>query len=311
MSQPRRVLPSVVRSQWDGTSNTTVKVFAAWIEVIAAEKAQPAKSIKERYILYLMKGEDIPLKPLSRSEVPMFNLLKFALNIITEELHDPLIVSERPNGGFWIIDGERRWWALRLIHYLLGDEKWLSVPIVVEEVFSRFRQAATGNRDEWNMIARTRLFALLMMEVLASEYAFVAYHDAESDREFYAQVADLEVPSLSMQKILAGCGVTSKSSFVPYRMALRLPDEDWTKADEGNWSSRQVEARFSALNSKKTQRKSSEKTPVKVQLVIEKKSDFKKQFDRDWKRPEKREALAQELDDLEAWIKTKRSELGR
>jgi hypothetical protein len=309
LSQPRRVLPFALRSQWDGLSSTTPSIFETWLNLIGAEKQQPAKSLKERYALYLAKGEEVPLKPVSRAEAPFVNLLRLAFSIVTEGLREPLIVTPTES-GYWILDGERRWWAFHLIHFLIGGDMWLSIPVTVEQEFSRFRQATTGNRDEWNMIARSRLFALLMMDVLGSEYAFFQYHHAKSDREFYAQVAELNVPPLTLPRLLAGCGVTSKANFVIYRKALQLPDEDWIQADEEGWSAARIQSRFNALNPKKPVRKSSEKLTTKIGAVVEKRTEFQKVFERDSRKPEKRAALAQQLDELEGWLQKMRQQIG-
>ena len=100
-------------------------------------------------------------------------------------------------------------------------------------------------------------------------------------------------------------------TFAHHRAVAILPPERQLQAlqyaFENGLSARQLDAE---IRGKKLRLKSG-KAKQPAPLAVQKKSDFKKQFDQDWKRPEKRDVLAKELDDLEAWIRTKRAELGR
>jgi hypothetical protein len=100
-------------------------------------------------------------------------------------------------------------------------------------------------------------------------------------------------------------------TFAHHRAVAILPPERQLQAlqyaFENGLSARQLDAE---IRGKKPRLKSG-KAKQPAPLAVQKKSDFKKQFDQDWKRPEKRDLLAKELDDLEQWIRTKRAELGR
>lgn len=313
VTQPRRAVPNAARVHWNGSPDGTIGLFDGWIAEASAESGHPVEVLKDTYKRIIAQNPaelpDDQIKPIERA---LLRVVRLAASIMNDDLEYPIIVMPYEEGTFLIGDGERRWLAFHLLYYFTKDDKWLSIPIKVDEKFDRFDQATSNlNREDLNMVARARQYALLMMELLAGKQRFTPYNYFANDRDFYAQVADYDAPDGTIQRLLNACGVNNRASLSGYRMVLDLPQEQWQIADEQDLGIRQIRSMLNALNIEKKSSKPSAKTEVKVTAVVEKKADFKKQFERDWKRPEKREVLAKELDDLEAWIRTKRAELGR
>lgn len=311
VTQPRRAIPYAARIHWDGNPQSTISLFDGWFAEASVESGQPVDALKETYLRIINRQlaelPDEGIKPIERA---LLRAVKLAASIANDGLEYPIIVTPRDEQTYLIGDGERRWLGFHLLYYLTRDERWLYIPIKIDEQFDRFDQATSNvNREDLNMVARARQYALLMMELLAGRKRFTAYNYFANDRDYYAQVVDLDAPDGSMQKLLNGCGVTNRASLSVYRQVLALPQEQWQIADEEDWGIRQIRALLNALNNAKKSSKSSPKTTAKPLPVIQKRTDFQKQFDRDWKRPERREALAKELDELAAWIEEKRNAL--
>jgi ParB family chromosome partitioning protein len=104
-----------------------------------------------------------PEQPRKRFAEP--ELAELAASIATQGIIQPLVVRARPDGGYWLIAGERRWRAAQRAGLR-------EVPVVVQKVSSRdaFERALVENlqRADLNPIEEAEAFQRLV----SSEYGY-------------------------------------------------------------------------------------------------------------------------------------------
>ncbi|MBC7810225.1 MAG: ParB N-terminal domain-containing protein [Burkholderiales bacterium] len=180
-------------------------------------------------------------------EASLLYLTELAANIRQHGLINPITVVHR-NGVYYLETGERRWLAYHLLHLHYPNEGWDKMPAQVVNKIDRFRQASENmQRNDLNMVARARQYALLLMELLPDVH-FEPHDQVQSDRAFYAQALDHRVPRGKMEVLLGAFGLTSRTTFDSYRKVLSVTDEQWIAADDENWPEAAFRELFDASN---------------------------------------------------------------
>jgi hypothetical protein len=78
---------------------------------------------------------------------------------------------------------------------------------------------------------------------------FQPYDVFDCDRDFYAQVANLQSPDEYGEIIRSACGVTSRQATSNYRKAFQLTPQEWLAADDDGWSQAMIEGASTAVDS--------------------------------------------------------------
>lgn len=241
-AQPRKAIPPVVSkaAKQDG-----IPEWQAWHRIAEALHGQPID------IKALLRGESeiTPEEAASHPLVKGFlSLAGLAASINRDKLTNAITVVRVPGmtEAYEIETGERRWQAHRMLHAVLGKERFGKIKARIVEKASVWRQATeNGVRDELTAIGKARQMALLLMEWYGENKGvqFLPYReivgDNECNRAFYAQVADglrFKVPDGHGDSFLQAIGLKSKSQLSRYRALLELPDELWVQADEEDWA---------------------------------------------------------------------------
>jgi hypothetical protein len=254
VQQPRRAVPAAVRSHWTGEPRDIADLFNVWLKVIDDERAginMPGFNLDD-----LLWSESIEVKgheedtaldgfepgPIERSFV---RVVELAISIRRDGLANPATIHRKENGMFRLETGERRWLAFHILYgYFNGTdskpnerEKWEQIPAIVVDDFSVWRQASeNAARADLNAIGRARQYSLLLMDLLKRQgETFEPFSNlvkpGQSDRAYYAQVADHRVPRGKSEMLSNGLGVSHRSAFSRCRSLLKLPDEIWVIGD--------------------------------------------------------------------------------
>lgn len=319
LTQPRRAVPPSLA--WNGDPSTVGGMFDSWIGLIASQLGRDENTLYEQYKQVVsghLAMDDVADDHQIHAERRFLALLDLAFSLKVDKQINSVVVVKRADGLLQIENGERRWLASLLLVYLLRDEQYVNVRVRIESEFNRFRQGAENiARADLNMVSRARQYALYMMEILKEQGAarITPYEFCQTDHAYYAQVASFDVPDGKLQTLMNALGVKSKASIAAYKAVLKLPADQWLVADEQDWSKDRIGEWFTIVNQPTKHGKLTRKVNgQKKTKTVSKKSPltaYKNQFEREFKKPEKHEVLAQELDDLEAWIRAKRAELGQ
>ncbi len=240
--QPRRAVPSIVRDKWDGMPETVADMLAFWYELAAKERTGTEFEFDIRP--YLEAEEEVQRPKLVKPmEAAFLELVELAGSIRLHGLTNPITVARNPH-GYRLETGERRWLAFHLLYQYSGDPKpWEKIPARVVDVPDVWRQASeNGARANLNAIGKARQLALLIMDIHRQKGAEFQNFDqviqeGQSDRAFYAQVADgTQYPVTGHgETILNALGFKQPSQMREHRDLLRLPDVVWQLADDLNW----------------------------------------------------------------------------
>jgi ParB-like nuclease domain len=267
LAQPRRAIPSAARVQWSGTSNTVTEMLIAWWELAQAECGHDID------LRNLVIGDSESQRPEESKpiEASLLALADLAASIFSDGLTNPITVAKHQE-TYRLETGERRWLAYHLLRWLTGDHQWENIPARVVDQVDIWRQAAENNaRQNLNAVGRARQYAILMMAFYPDQ-AFNPHHECPSDRAYYAQALNLDMPYGQGQKILSTMAITSRSQLTTYRKTLAVADEIWMQADDENWPESKL---FSVLNTS-----SSAPTPPASPLADKKN---KQVFNRIWR----------------------------
>ncbi len=241
--QPRRAIPSPVRSYWDGRPSTTAALFNSWFHLAIEERGQDFKI--EPYLLAL---DEAPRpEKMGPIDAAFIDVLEIAANIRSNGLTNPITVANT-GSGYRLETGERRWLAYHVLYTYFEHEqdKWGRIPARVVDGFSVWRQASENNaRANLNAISKARQLSILLMDLYQRQRGerFRTYEQlvgqGECDRAFYAQVADGDLyptPQGSVEAVMTAGGFKTSSQMREHRKLLRLPDEVWRIADDLNWT---------------------------------------------------------------------------
>ena len=249
-TQPRRVIPSVVKTAWedDLRAGNIVKedlyttLFRIWLEHIAEEREANRLSALESSLRTYFEGdsefyatEQLGSTPL---EGALFEIISLAINIQRDGLTNP-ITTARTEYGFQLETGERRWLAFHALFIYTGDVQWSRIPARLVETHNVWRQAAENTqRNDLNAISKARQLAILLMDLLMNAgEEFEPFDSFTSERDFYAQVADGEryrIPRGKSEQLLNAMGLKHPDQLRQYRALLRLPDTFWIYADDND-----------------------------------------------------------------------------
>ena len=241
--QPRRAIPSPVRTYWDGRPSTTAALFNSWFHLAVEERGIDFKI--EPYLLAL---DEAPRpEKMGPIDAAFIDLLEMAANIRSNGLTNPITVANTGN-GYRLETGERRWLAYHILYTYFENEqdKWGRIPARVVDGFSVWRQASENNaRANLNAISKARQLAILLMDLHQRQLGekFRTFEQlvgqGECDRAFYAQVADGNIyptPKGTGEAVMTAGGFKTSSQMREHRDLLRLPDEVWRIADDLNWT---------------------------------------------------------------------------
>lgn len=243
--QPRRAVPSLVRSHWDGRPATTAALFSHWH--LLAQQERDQDFALEPYVL----ASDEVLRPdnIGPIESSLLDVAELAANIRSHGLTNPITVA-RSQQVYRLETGERRWLAYHLLYLMFENEQdtWGRIPARLVDEFSVWRQAGENNaRANLNAISKARQLAILIMNLHERQGTrFLTYEEivppGGSDRLFYSQVSvgqgsdGYSIPYGSGELVLNAMGLKQPSQLREYRDLLRLPDEVWQIADDLNWT---------------------------------------------------------------------------
>ncbi len=257
-SQPRRAVPSIIRSRWNGLSETATDMLGVWryeAEMERVRSGYEKKVIEVRPILEGKYGEGFldqvlrletwdedrpPGEDPSTGRGPLeylyLRLVALAASIRREGLINPVTVVRDGQGAYRLETGERRWLAYHLLSIFFPEEDWSIIPARIVEKADVWRQATeNAARDDLNAIGRARQFAILLMDLLGPDQ-FQPFDAFEREQDYYAQVADggtWRVPPGKGELVAEAMGLKNPGQLRDYRALLRrLPNEAWTVADD-------------------------------------------------------------------------------
>lgn len=243
-AQPRRAVPSTVRAQWNGNPATVADMFTAWWDLTQQERGEKPFPL-EGYLMEVDEAE--------RSNQPgpieasFLQVIDLAVSIRRDGLTNPVTVAP-VNGRYQLETGERRWLAYHLLYAFFDgqqperpDEReiWGKIPARQMNQVDVWRQATENNaRADLNAIGKARQFAILMMDLWARDERapkrFKPFNSFESERAYYAQVADMSPPHGRSNLLLTAMGFKHRNAIQRYRDLLSLSDELWRLADDHN-----------------------------------------------------------------------------
>lgn len=218
--QPRRIIPNELRDAFHGDAQAFLRHW------IAEAQIDP--------MLYFGEDFEIPVYEQPFHE-ELQKVLLLARSIKDTGLTNPITVIRSGRSSYVIETGERRWFSFQLLYSIFGEE-FAEMPARVMNERSVWRQASENNqRADLNAIAKARQYALLVMDVLDKQGERITPLESfETEREFYAQIADARIPHGYSDKIQNAMGFSSRVSLMRHRDLLRLPNPIWNLADDYN-----------------------------------------------------------------------------
>jgi hypothetical protein len=254
VAQPRRAIPLGIRGGWDGDPSMVSTLLDLWRQYAEREFRHSLDVVgmlsETSVTIEGDHGHEVKdyihddLSPIAKGFI---DLVQLAADINRVGLTQPITVA-RDGDGYLIIAGERRYLAHHLLYQYVDEAT--RIPAFVKDSHDVWAQASeNANRSPLNAIGMARQVALLMMamhrEVNGTEFRSFAemVKPGESDRAFYAQVADgreFRVLSGYAEKLTTATGLPSYGRVRRYRALLSVPDELWIQADSGDWSERKI-----------------------------------------------------------------------
>ncbi|MCA9882874.1 MAG: ParB N-terminal domain-containing protein [Anaerolineae bacterium] len=236
-AQPRRAIPTVIRHQWDGTTDGMQDMFRAWVDAIRDER-----NSNFNLQLYLDANTDIERpEKVGPLESALLEIIELAVSIRDAGLTNPITVL--PKGLQYSLEtGERRWLAYHLLYVHTSDERFSKIAARTVDSLNLWRQAAENNaRANLNAISKARQLAVLIMDLLAEKTgkSFKPFSAFEDEQDYYSQVADgnkFRTPPNTSERLLAATGLKHEKQVRDYRKLLRLPSLVWQLADDLNWT---------------------------------------------------------------------------
>jgi len=244
--QPRRAVPGLIRSNWDGNPAQVADLLSHW-QTVAEQKAGTTIPVMD-----ILKGRGGIESETSHPHFDEFMaLLTLAQSIQRDGLVNPISIIRR--GSSYVIEsGERRWLAYHLLNHLV-DKTYGKIPAIESKSSeSVWRQAHENmQRSDLNAIEKARQLALLIMDLRGGQTNYNGYEDVVvgCDRIFYAQVANGNhhpIPKGMSERIQSAMRL-KRNTIAEYRSLLRLTDDNevdgvndilWLRADEEDWAFR-------------------------------------------------------------------------
>ena len=244
-AQPRRAIPSELRSRWNIHDHTYEDLIAVWFTYMGSEFDLDAYLLDGNTERSQIDKNNQPLLPEFEPEdavqAGFIHLLELASSILREGLTNPITIS-RVGRDYMIETGERRWLAYHLLNVYFedsGDQDWSKIPARVMPERNVWRQATENNvRQNLNAVSRARQLAILVMDIHGWDN-FRPISDFEEEQEFYAQVSDgreWQIPTDKIEQLLKSMGLNNQTQLRQYRAILRTHPMLWQVADDNNWS---------------------------------------------------------------------------
>lgn len=246
-AQPRRTIPSRVRSSTHVDPRTIGMIFNRWVQLARQESGQ-SLDLKAMITASVQEDTFSELSHISKDDHPLTYALLDLVNLATSIYHDGLtnpITASRMGREYKIETGERRWLAHHLLHSLTGEFTRISTKI---QQFNIWRQATENTaRAELNAISKARQFARLLMSLYEQEHEFEDFEQLVApgtvDQPYYAQVADgntFRIPRGMGDRFLQALGEKHSNRLTEYRRLLRIEPELWQLADDEGWALQRI-----------------------------------------------------------------------
>lgn len=238
-TQPRRVMPSAVRDQWDGQPRSVTGLIETWRQ-LAADESGLDIDLRDWIERGANEADDDGLERPAAGTLTatLLHIITLAASIYRDGLTNPITVV-RQGEGYLLETGERRWLSFHLLNALFPSDGFHEIPARVMDNMSIWRQASENNaRADLNAISKARQFALLLMDLYGFEN-FKSFDVFRHEQDYYAQIADANtyrIPYGTGDKLLNAMGLSHKSAFSRSRALLTLPAEVWRLGDDHNFS---------------------------------------------------------------------------
>lgn len=232
LTQPRRLVPSAAREGWDGSPGGIPRMIERWTQLARrhlrdGERLNPEPLLRDEDFL------DLEMEGAHPVVAGLVGLIQLATDIKTNGLSHPVTVSRQAD-GYLLQWGERRLMAHWLLNMTVGEYDKIAA---IEQDSNPLAQVAENTqRSDLNAIGMARALAKLTMLTREDEIDLVPYHEAESDRAFYAQALGLRSKRGTGEQVMQALNITNKAKVSKLRKLLTLPDELWTMADDLGWS---------------------------------------------------------------------------
>lgn len=257
VTQPRYILPSRIRSKWNGSPSAMPKLIEDWQrEAFASIEKKPnyLRDMLEGQVQNIREPKDTQF---GAADLPIvyrqfIALVDLAASIHETGLQQPVKVS-RQGENYLLIMGERRWMAYQLLNMVFGT--YDKIPAIISNLQGWERVVAQADenaqREDLTAIGKARQLSRLLIEAHgADKFDTYAKIVVNSDRPYFAQVANG-----NLWPIPRGMGAKFEKSMKcsgdmlrRYR-AILAPFEDfeidnaiWAKADDESWSEGAIRA---------------------------------------------------------------------
>jgi hypothetical protein len=242
VTQPRRVIPAVIRKRWNGDPAAIQGMIVQWQAKVRG-LLRPDERLNAGPVL---KGEDFI--DLDREQQPrlvqaFIELIDLAANIREQGLNLPITVA-RDGERYLLHTGERRLVAHHLLNLVLGTHDKIAAIEREPNVWSQI--AENTQRSQMNAVSMARALAKLKMDMYAGELTFEPYETTETgcDKAFYAQVVDLSIRQGMAEQVMNALNIANRSMLSRYNKILTLPDHLWIQADEEDWTEGRIRQWF-------------------------------------------------------------------
>lgn len=225
-AQPRRAMPDLLRQEWCNGAPIS-EVFRKWQALVF----QDLPPLDVAWDVWILGTEEPPTINMPHPHIMRWiDLLALAGNIYQRGLSNPILVYE-VNGGYRLLDGERRLLAFNLLAWA-GYEGFDTIPARIGQYSTFFQAIENGVRKDLTAIGVARQLALLLMAL--NEMAISP--PAQVNQSWYAQAADLRVPYGQGDQVALMLGLPNNRMLNRYRDLLKLPGVVWNWADEFGWT---------------------------------------------------------------------------
>ena len=239
LSQPRRLIRASIRQAWPGDALLVGEMIDRWVEAAQDEYGSDIN-------MFMLMGGNTELH--NYDDLPLVDglarLVNLARSIERRGLINNITVARSSADGYVVETGERRLMA----HHLLVKYRHDKFGVIKAEIVdqSDVWRMATENfdRQDLNAISVARQLGVLLMDLCkdVDGVDFGTYQDMAldtfCDRAYFAQAANGDVHRLrkGQAELVANAIGKSVAQMRQYRSLLRIPDEMWMVADDGNWT---------------------------------------------------------------------------
>lgn len=236
LRQARRTLPFEMREAWFHAPEEGMNIMRHWYQAALTEANKQGRPAFDPVDILTGQADSPDEPPPGPVEERFLKILLDAYTAIPNDgVSTPIRVWR--DGDRWVLEsGERR----TLMHWALvtwvDAEQFREIRALKTDTFSVLNQAAENSaREDLTAIERARQLALVLFHFYP-EAEQLRYYEAESDRAYYAQAAELRTPRGQSSTLLAATGLSSNRQKSRYQALLNLPERVWNLADHHGWS---------------------------------------------------------------------------